>query len=133
MAQVGVLGDIVFSVSANTVKTISNMQWSGSARYGEHQRHLTHALTEFTGLAPDDIFFDIALSAYLGVNPQTEMEKIWEYERSGRAIPLVLGYKTYGKYRWVIKSHRIKLQNFDRDGNLTSAIITVNLLEYLKS
>lgn len=133
MAQVGVLGDIVFSVSVHVVKTIDNMQWSGSARYAEHQRHLTNALTEFTGLNPDTITFDVALSAYLGVHPQAELEKIWEYERTGRAVPLVIGNKTYGKYRWTIKNHRIRLQNFDRDGDLTSALVSLTLLEYLKS
>ena len=32
MAQVGALGDIVFQVSADAIKTINNVVWSGSAR-----------------------------------------------------------------------------------------------------
>lgn len=34
MGMVGCLGDIVFTVSDRTIKTIDNVTWSGSARYG---------------------------------------------------------------------------------------------------
>ena len=89
MGMVGCLGDIVFTVSDRTIKTIDNVTWSGSARYATHQRHGTHALTEFTGLDPDKMSFDIVLSAYLGVDPITEVVKLWNYERGGIAVPLV--------------------------------------------
>ena len=78
MGMVGCLGDIVFTVSDRTIKTIDNVTWSGSARYATHQRHGTHALTEFTGLDPDKMSFDIVLSAYLGVDPITEVVKLWK-------------------------------------------------------
>lgn len=128
--QIGCLGDIVFQVSADTVRTISDMTWSGSANYSTHSRHLTDALVEFTGLAPDAISFDVTLSAYWGVSPMADIVKIWDYERSGRALPLVLGSKAYGKYRWVINSHKIKMQTFDGHGNLTSATVSLSLTEY---
>ena len=82
--QIGTLGEVVFSVSDSVVETITSFTWSGSARYSTHQRHLTHALTEFTGLDPDGITFDIFVSAYLGVDPMTEVVKIWNYERHRR-------------------------------------------------
>ena len=91
--QIGCLGDIAFQVSADTARTISDMTWSGSANYATHSRHLTDALVEFTGLAPDAISFDVTLSAYLGVSPMADVVKIWEYERSGR---LCLGQKPTG-------------------------------------
>ena len=55
MAVIGYLGTsaeegLIFEVSDETLETIKNMVWSGSARYATHQRHLTHALTEFVGL-----------------------------------------------------------------------------------
>ena len=87
---VGCLGDIVFQVSEATVRTLDNMTWSGSARYAVHERHLTHALTEFVGLDPDKITFDITLCTDLGVDPITEVVKIWNIERSGKAVPLTL-------------------------------------------
>lgn len=114
--QIGTLGEVVFSVSDSVVETITSFTWSGSARYSTHQRHLTHALTEFTGLDPDGITFDIFVSAYLGVDPMTEVVKIWNYERSGTAVPLTIGTHAYGKYRWSIKSHKMKAQTFDKRG-----------------
>lgn len=132
MAQIGCLGEIPFVVSAETVQTITNAVWSGGARYSEHQRHLTNALTEFTGLAADRFSFDMVLSAFLGVNPMTSINRLWTYEREGTAVPLVLGVKGYGKYRWTITEHKIKMQTFDGSGGLLSATVSVNLLEYLR-
>lgn len=130
--QIGCLGDIAFQVSSDTVRTISNVTWSGSANYNTHARHLTDALIEFTGLAPDEMTFDIVLSAFLGVNPMTDLVKIWEYERKGQALPLVIGSKAYGKYRWVIKSHKIKMETFSGSGDLMAATVSISLLEYIK-
>ena len=131
--QIGALGDIVFQVSAEQVKTIDKMVWAGQARYAKQDRHLNDSLTEFTGLEPDTISFEIMLSAYLGTDPYPDIVKIWQYERSGKALPLVIGERTYGKWRWVIEKHQIKMQNFDKTGNLLSATVSVDLLEYLKS
>ncbi len=131
--QVGCLGEIIFSVSDSLVQTLNNAQWSGSARYATHQRHLKDALTEFCGLEPDTFSFEMVLSAFLGVNPQTEINKIWQYERSGEAVSLVIGNKAYGKYRWNIVSHKTKMQHYDNVGNLLHATVSVSLQEYLQN
>lgn len=132
MGMVGCLGDIVFEVSSETLRTINNMQWSGSARYAVHQRHLNDALTEFTGRDPDKMSFDILLYASLGADPMASVVQLWGYERSGQAVPLYIGDKAYGKYRWSVVSHSMKTQSFDGRGNVTSAIVSVNLQEYLR-
>ena len=129
---VGALGDIVFKVSDETIETISKFKWGGSAKYATHQRHGTNALTEFVGIDPDKISFNIILSAYLGVNPQTELNKIWNAERNGTPLPLVLGEKGYGKYRWNIVNHSVSGQYFDSAGNLTQAEVSLSLQEYLR-
>ena len=110
----------------------NNVTWSGSARYATHQRHGTHALTEFTGLDPDKMTFDIVLSAYLGVDPIAEVVKLWNYERGGIAVPLVIGNKGYGKYRWSVLDHKMKMKTYDGRGNVTSATVSVSLQEYLR-
>lgn len=131
MAIVGCLGDIIFTVSRSVVRTLDNMEWSGSARYATHERHLTHALTEFTGLDPDEITFDILLSADLGVDPITEVVKLWNIERSARAVPLTVGTKGYGKYRWNIVNHKMKMKTFYGNGDVHTATVSVSLQEYL--
>lgn len=133
MAQVGCLGDIIFIVSSQLIETINNAQWSGSARYAQHQRHLHDDLVEFTGIDPDTISFDIYLSTQLGVDVLRELTKIRTYERNGKLLLLAIGDKSYGQYRWVIRSHRIRMQTYDINGNLQSATVSVNLLEYTRS
>lgn len=132
MAVIGCLGDVVFTVSEATVETIDNMTWSGSARYATHDRHLTHALTEFVGLDPDQIKFDIMLSSSLGTDPLTEVIKIWNIERSGKAVPLTIGTKCYGKYRWNIINHEMKMKAHYRNGDIHTATVSVSLQEYLE-
>lgn len=129
---VGVLGEILFEVSENQILTPDNIQWSGAARYGVHDRHLNNALTEFTGRDPDTISFDIYLSAALGVNPMRTIWKLFDYERSGIALALTIGDHGYGRYLWNIINHTTKIQHTDGAGNIISATITLNLQEYLK-
>ena len=123
---------IQFIVSREVFRTPKNLKWSGSARYATHERHNTHALTEFTGLDPDRFSFDILLTAEMGVDPLKEVVKIWNYERDSEALGLVIGGKAYGKYRWNIKSHETKIEYTDKDGDMYAVEVTVELLEYLK-
>lgn len=129
---IGCLGNVVFEVSAETVHTVDKLTWSGSARWAVHNRHGGNALTEFTGLDPDEISFSVYLSAYLGVAPLGELEKIWMYERNGTPVSLVMGEKWYGKYRWAVKDHKTSAESYDGKGNLVSCTVTLDLLEYLR-
>lgn len=133
MATVGCLGDIPFIVSSNRVKTPHNLQWSGSASYGEHQRHMSTTLTEFTGIDPDKASFDITLSSELGVNVISEIEKIASYKNGGRTLPLVIGDSSIGQYRWTIKSYKVGAKHFDSNGNLSTAVVSISLLEYTRT
>lgn len=129
--KIGCLGDIVFEVSDAVIKTISSATWSGSASIHTHQRHLTNSLQEFVGIDPDEFTFSMTLSKYLGVEPLKDIETIFEYERGGVAVPLFVGTKAYGKDRWLIKSHTVKMESYDGQGNLTVATVDVVLTEYV--
>lgn len=132
MATIGCLGEIPFKASSTAVQTIKNATWSGSARYSTHARHLTNSLTEFTGVEPDAFDFDMELSVFLGVDPMDAINMLWQYERTGKAAALVLGEKAYGKYRWNVIDHKIKMEHYDGAGNLLSASVNVKLQEYLR-
>ena len=132
MAVVGCLGDISFFVSADTVRTLHNLKWSGSARYAVHQRHLGRGLLEFTGTDPDKITFALPRRAARGVNPAADRDKSRCYWPSGRPLPLVIGRKAYGSYRWVITGYSLKAQAHDRRGNIYLATLSVTLQEYLR-
>lgn len=128
---VGALGELVFKVSYDEIRTPSNVQWSGSARYAQHNRHNWHALAEFTGLDGDKMTMKIKLSRSLGSPVMLEMVKLWKYQREGTPVSLVLGDKAYGKYRWVITNHTMDMQYFDHAGNLIECDVSLELLEYL--
>ena len=138
MAVIGYLGEnprdgIVFQVSDKVVHTLENFKWSGSVRYAVHNRHNYHALTEYTGMDPDKITFDMTLLAEHGVNPIKEVTKIWKYEREGIAVALAIGDSCYGKYRWNIISHEMAGKHTDRWGNIAGATVSVTLQEYLRT
>lgn len=130
---IGCLGDIVFQVSEDIVETISEMEWSGSAQYAVHQRHAGNALTEFIGVDPDKVSFTMTLARELGVDVETEIEKFRSMEEKGEAVRLVIGTKSYGRYRWNLLKHSVKYRHHDRQGNPIVADVTVELQEYLKS
>ena len=133
MAVIGCLGDVVFQVSSKTKETVDKLEWSGAARYAVHERHGGNALTEFLGVEPDKLSFEILLSYLLGVNVSKEWAKLWTYERSGKALPLVIGEHHYGKYRWNLVSHKITAEAYDVNGTVSMVTVTVELQEYLKN
>lgn len=130
MAIVGCLGSIVFTVSRSTVRTLNKLVWSGSARYAVHQRHLSNALTEFTGVDPEKITFEMMLTSELGVDPMSEAENIDFLMSIGAAMPLVIGSRFYGKGRWTITGFSMKEQAFFPGGNVSAATVSVSLQEY---
>lgn len=138
--QVGVLGpggdgsgDVIFQVSWDQVLTPSEIDWGGSARWGVHQRHLQNALTEFEGRDPDTMTFELYISTRLGVgDPMGLIWKLFNYERAGTPLFLTIGEHGYGRWQWVIVSHRTLVKYTDREGNIIAASVTLNLQEYLR-
>ena len=66
------------------------------------------------------------------MDPLKEVVKIWNYERDGEALGLVIGGKAYGKYRWNIVNHETKIEYTDGNGDMYAVEASVELLEYLK-
>ncbi len=130
--KIGCLGDIVFEVSNEVIKTIRDISWSGSVSIAPHSLHLGNTLQEFTGTNADSFDFKFRVSSFAGANPISEIEKLCKYERSGKPVSLIIGSKAYGRYRWLIQKHKITFEHYDRSGNLIDADISVSLIEYLK-
>ena len=130
---VGTLGDIVFGTSSRYILTFNNFAQTVSARYATHERHATTALTEFTGIDPEGITFDIIMSSYLGADPAAQLEVLREYVRGGTAVSLVLGTTVYGDYRWVITNYKVKADHLSQSSGWNSVTCSVTLQEYLES
>lgn len=127
---IGCLGDIVFSVSANLVHTLSDLKQSGSASFSEHKRHNSTPALEFTGRELKDVSFKMTLSRQLGVDVNKEIEKIVEYTESGKVLTFNLGKKTYGKGKWVITKYTVTHKYFDKMGDVVLADVSITLKEY---
>jgi len=129
--MVGCLGDVEFSVSADLVKTLENFAWKASARYGSHERHGMKSLPEFTGMDDDTVTFDVTLSEAFGLrNVQREINLLMKYLRDGEVLPLVIGSKSYGVYRWVLTEVSVKNRTTDGSGRVIDALVSLALLEY---
>lgn len=129
MAQIGTLGDIVFSVSQNIVKTFEDLKIDSKTNYAKHTRHNEKPLLEFQYNDNDTASFSIYLSAFLGVDPASMQSKIDEYRKQGKILSLVIGGKKYGT-KWVIVSHAKEYQKFDNKGNLLIAKSNISIEEY---
>lgn len=128
---IGSLGkDITFMVTPETVKTLDNMEWTISAKYAEHNRLLRDNLKEFLGQEGETITFDVELMAVLGVNVMKEMINFMVACRTGKVLPLKIGKKLYGKYRWVVKDVKIVSKQYDNQGNLFHAQLKITLNDY---
>lgn len=132
MATVGCLGDIPFEVSSERVRTFSNMKREFSASYSTHKRIGGKALPEFSGVGLEKITFEMILSAYLGINPQKEVDRLADYLRKGKALPLVIGQESVGTYRWTVQSLNSTVQHTDANGRPLTIKASVTLQEYPK-
>ncbi|MEA5083301.1 MAG: phage tail protein [Lachnospiraceae bacterium] len=128
---IGTLGDqIVFEVTPKSVKTLNNIKWSSGAKYAEIDRYLKDPLIEFQGCELESITFSVQLNAALGVNPLNEYIKFLKAMRNGEAMRFVLGWKAYGKNKWVIERLTSNLEKYDNFGNLLYCTFDVTLKEY---
>ncbi|MCL2357478.1 MAG: phage tail protein [Defluviitaleaceae bacterium] len=114
MANVGTLGNIVFSASSRKISTIDDITWSNSAQYASHNRHLRATLLEFTGTDAGSISFTMYFSVFMGVDPMTEITKLLNALRDGEAMRLVIGTRAFGRHKWVITRVSKTLERFDR-------------------
>lgn len=125
---VGCFGDVLFSVSEDVVKTISNFEWQVKAKYGVHDIHLGESLVEFTGVDAAPLKFTITLSEDLGVDPMTEIGALLKYVRNGRQAGLVLGGHAYGTGKWIMTEVVVKGTHGGGAGKLRTATVSVSML-----
>ena len=130
MAVIGTWGDIVFAVSRKEIKTFTGLKWDSGAKYAAHDRHLKAPLLEFTGTDVESMSFSMFFSAFLGVNPMTEIAKLLTAQRNGEVNRLVIGTKAYGTGRWVITKVSSDLERYDNRGNLLVAKVSVTMNSY---
>ncbi len=127
MAKIGSFGDLIFSVSENTVKTFDKISWKTSAKYATHDRHIKADVQEFLGPEPGSISFTMAFSVFHGNNPLSEVMKLNEMVNNGIVERLVIGGRVYGSYKWVISSVASEMKRYDNKGGCWAATAQVTI------
>lgn len=126
---VGSFAGVAFYVSDATVQTISNLEWSASATYSTHKRHLYKDLPEMTGIDLQSLTFDMELNEYLGANPLNTYKDLQRACESGRVSSFILGGQRIGG-QWVCKSVKMKSNQLGA-GDVISATVSATLQEYV--
>lgn len=129
--MIGVWGDVVFTVSLDEVKTFDNLKRTESARWSKHDIHGQKQKSELIGLDVGDITFNMHFSAFHGVNPRVEMDKLLWQVRRGEAHTLIIGVKRIGMNKWYIPNISENWNYVDNRGNLLTASLNVTMEEYL--
>ncbi len=126
------LGDIVFEISDDQVRTFKGLKYNVGAKYQTHNRIGNKPLLEFAGEDVETLSMNIKLSAFHGLNPRKEMYKINTACRKGELLRFVLGNTQFGSYRWVITKVNNNIERIDNRGNILSIEVSLTLNSYAK-
>lgn len=129
--MIGALGDIVFIVSDDTLRTFMDFERNTESRWAAHDIHLAKPKSEYLGPGLDTISFSMRFDVTYGINPRKEMNALLELARSGKAVPLVIGGQGLGVNLWKVKSLRQKWIHVDNRGNVLVGEVEVVLEEYV--
>ncbi|WNA15514.1 hypothetical protein [Acinetobacter phage HFM1] len=127
--MIGALGNIVFTVSSDFVRTPSNIKKSRSARIAKHDIIGSKPKLEFQGEDLVSMSFDIRLDASLGVSPQSDINSLARLYTSGEVVDLVIGNVYHGAF--LIESIEENTKYTDRNGNVIVAELSISLQEYV--
>lgn len=131
MAQIGTLGDIVFEVSDEMVKTFSNYSRKTSPRIAAHEIIGQKNVTEFLGPSIDSISFNIRLSAYFGIDPKEEADKLRTIAQKGEQMEFIIADAPVSECKWVIESMDETAAAHDGKGNIVQSDIHLTIREYV--
>lgn len=127
--MIGALGNIVFTVSSDFVRTPSNIKKSRSARIAKHDIIGSKPKLEFQGEDLVSMSFDIRLDASLGVSPQSDINSLARLYTSGEVVDLVIGNVYHGAF--LIENIEENTKYTDRNGNVIVAELSISLQEYV--
>lgn len=128
--MIGSFGPVVFQVSSNSAKTISDFGRECEARFSEHSIALGKPLLEFVGQGLDSITFSMRFDVSLGINPKVEIDTLRTVRDKGEAEQLIIGGIPLGLF--VITGITESWKTINPAGVLTVATVSVSLKEYIE-
>lgn len=129
MAVIGTYGPLVFEVSSNKIQTINDIERDNKERWHNHELDGLKPIPEYIGPGLDEMSFTIEFSAFLGVNPLNEMDRLVRMSRNGEKHPLVIGGKGFGFKKWYIESVGQTIEEIDNKGRILTVKSKVKLVE----
>lgn len=130
MEQIGSYGEVIFEVSNSKVMTFNNFQRNGDARWSTHDIILKKPIPEFIGPGQETLSLKIILNRSLGVNPETELNKLRKYRDEGDVYPFILGTKPITDGKWYIESVSESYKQIVGKGEAISVEADLVLKEY---
>lgn len=129
--MIGSLGNVIFEVSGEQLRTFDDFSRDGNSRFAKHDVLGIKPVKQFIGPDLDKIKFKIHLSAALGVNPVLEIETLREYMQNGESLTLIIGGKPVGSGKYTIESINENWTVVDNRGNIISVDVDLELEEYV--
>lgn len=129
--QIGSLGDIVFTVTRDEMRTFRNYRRSTKARFASHEIIGKKPIIEYIAPEGEEITFAMQFHVGLGVSPAEETAKLRELCERGEPMYLVLGNEPVGAYMWVIESLGESAERIDHGGRILMTQVEITLKEYL--
>lgn len=129
--MIGSFGDIIFSVSRQTAKTLKDLTRAEGGRYANHDIHLKKPKPEFLGPNLSKLSFKMDFDANLGVNPRKETDNLIRLQRDGHYSLFILGGRRVGMGYFTLQSVSVDYKTIDNLGNVLSATADVTLEEYV--
>ena len=123
----GSFGSVIFQVSAGAVETFNKLQLTQSVSYQGHKVHGGRTVQEFTGHDAAKLSMEITLSAFFGIDPKKELDKLEKLKNSKETCTLVLGTDICGK--WYLQSVSQDYQHVYLDGRLMQCKVSLSMIE----
>ena len=130
--MIGSLGDVVFEVSSESVKTFNDFSMQIGAKYAQHDVHGGKGLLEFTGLEPTTASLKTRLDMALGIDPEEELITLEEMLELGKAVPFILNGSIQGWHLWVIEKLNEDYKVLNNTGKAILVEVSLNLKEYVE-
>lgn len=133
---IGKLGSISFEATRKGGKikalSFSDLQRTGSAEYGEHERSLKKPDIEFLFPKRDELTLSIYVDAQYRVKPLEIKNKLVAYKNTGEVIQFVLGGKKVGSGYYVVTQVTENVQEVIAGGKVKRIVFEVGLKESQK-
>lgn len=130
MADIGSMGDIVFTVSSRKTRTVSDFSRTGNPRIATHEILGEKPIVEFIGAGNEECSFAILLSRSLGVNPIEDLNRLRDMRDKGAVFNVFMGGRPLSQNQWMLKSLSESVNFFDKRGEIQSVQVSVTITEY---